>query len=275
MAVAALSREVCRLRTELARHRPPVDNPTLSAIRQVPAQTLALAGLLPDPWQAELLSSQWDRALLLASRQSGKSQVSAAIALRLAMLKSAALILLLSPSLRQSGELFRDKLLTLYNALGRPLGAIRETALELQLANNSRIVSLPGNEQTVRGFSSVDLLVIDEAAMVEDPLYFSIRPMLAIRHGRLLALTTPRGQRGWFFDAWKSSESWERIEVPATRCPRLSAEFLREERIALGPRWYAQEYCCSFEADASCLFDPAAVRAAFRSEVKPLFGSNA
>jgi len=52
-------------------------------------------------------------------------------------------------------------------------------------------VSLPGDEGTVRGFSGVSLLVIDEAARVADPLYFAVRPMLAVSQGRLVALDTP------------------------------------------------------------------------------------
>lgn len=46
-----------------------------------------------------------------------------------------------------------------------------ESALRLELQNGSRIISLPGKEQTVRGFSGVRLLAIDEAARVPDELY--------------------------------------------------------------------------------------------------------
>jgi hypothetical protein len=74
-------------------------------------------------------------------------------------------VLLLSPSQRQSGELFK-KVTNQYAALGCPVPALTETATQLQLANGSRIISLPGNEQTIRGYSGVKLLVIDEASRV-------------------------------------------------------------------------------------------------------------
>jgi hypothetical protein len=61
-----------------------------------------------------------------------------------------------SPTLRQSGELFRDKVLRLFTDLGRPL-AVRQTALTVEFANGSRIVSLPGDEQKIRGYSRVAL----------------------------------------------------------------------------------------------------------------------
>jgi hypothetical protein len=51
----------------------------------------------------------------------------------------------------------------------------QESALRLELTNGSRIVSLPGKEKTVRGFSGAKLLVIDEAPRVADSLYYSVR----------------------------------------------------------------------------------------------------
>jgi hypothetical protein len=121
-----------------------------------------------------------------------------------------------------------------------------ESALRLELENGSRIVSLPGQEQTVRGYAGVSLLVVDEAARVPDGLYYSVRPMLAVSDGRLIALSTPFGNRGWFYEAWHSSEAWKKWEIPASRCPRISEEFLEEERRVLGSWWFQQEYECKF-----------------------------
>jgi hypothetical protein len=120
--------------------------------------------MTPDPWQEQLLHSDAGQMLLLASRQSGKSLVSAVLALQTALLRPRSPVLLLSPSLRQSSELFR-KVLDLFNALGRPMRVTAESALRLELANGSRVVSLPGDEKNIRGYSGVALLVIDELPM--------------------------------------------------------------------------------------------------------------
>jgi Terminase large subunit, T4likevirus-type, N-terminal len=199
-----------------------------------------------DEWQANLLRNDPHRALLLCCRQSGKSTVAAALALQVALFYNGALVLLLSPTLRQSGELFRDKVLSLYRALERPHRAVQRTQLTLALANGSRIISLPGEEGTIRGFSGVALLVIDEAARVEDDLYRAVRPMLAVSGGRLVALSTPFGRRGWFAQEWFGEGAWERICITAQQCPRITPEFLADERRALGADWYAQEYLCQF-----------------------------
>src|SRR5262249_52757481 len=114
--------------------------------------------------------------------------------------------------------------------------------LKLELANGSRCVSLPGSEGTVRGFSRVNLLVIDEASKVEDALVYAVRPMLAVSRGRLIVMSTPHGRRGYFFDEWSGNAPWERVLVPSVECPRIGADFLDRERVEIGERWFSQEY---------------------------------
>ena len=191
--------------------------------RQPPdaVQLMTQAGMPPDPWQQQVLQSQADRILLNCCRQSGKSQITAALALATAFRERDALILVLSPSLRQSQESFR-KVSDLYRTCAAPMPPQAESALRLELRNGSRIVSLPGTESTIRGYSKVRLLIVDEASRCEDPLYFSLRPMLSISHGRLICLSTPFGRRGFFYDEWVGNAAWERVEVPATRYPRIS-----------------------------------------------------
>jgi hypothetical protein len=228
-------------------------------------------GIIPDEWQAEALRSDAPRQIYNTSRQSGKSSTAAILAVHTVLFQPASLVLLLSPTLRQSGEIFR-KCLDVYRDAGRPVAPVSETALTLTLANSSRLVSLPGQEGTVRGYSSVRLLVIDEASRVSDALYASVRPMLAVSQGRLCALSTPWGMRGWWYEAWRSSaEEWERFEVKATEIPRISAEFLAEERVALPARIFRQEYLCSFEATEDQVFSLEDVDRAITHNVKPLF----
>jgi hypothetical protein len=180
------------------------------------------------------------------------------------------LILMLAPSQRQSAELLR-KTRSLLNALGPTVGSEAESALALELANGSRIVSLPGKEATIRGYSDVALLAIDEAARVEEDLYVAVRPMLAVSGGRLVALSTPYGQRGWFYEAWQSSEPWQRIRVSAPECPRISAEFLAQERRVMSPAAFASEYECQFTDAVDAVFAHDDVMAALDPSLSPLY----
>jgi hypothetical protein len=171
--------------------------------------------------------------------------VVSALALHTALFTPGALVLLLSPSQRQSGEIFR-KVLEADNALGRPIPARHRTQLRLELANGSRVLCLPGREETIRSFGGVNLIVLDEAARTSDSLYYSVRPMLAISHGRLVALSTPFGQRGWFWQEWERGQGFHKIRITWRNCPRISEEFIAAERASMGDAWVGQEYNCEF-----------------------------
>ncbi len=233
-------------------------------------------GIVPDAWQENLLRAGDDRVLLNCCRQSGKSTMSAVIALHRALYHPDSLVLCLAPALRQSQELF-GKIAGFYRDLGRPVAPQGERKLSLELENDSRIITLPGSEKTIRGFSGAALLLVDEASRVDDGLYFAVKPMLAVSGGSLTMLSTPFGKRGVFYEEWASeardSSAWERYEVPASECPRIPASFLEEERAAL-PSWvYRQEYECSFEETEDQVFTTEMVERAVTSEVTPLFGS--
>lgn len=273
MATATIRRRLRELEADLKTLRRQEKLPLVERIRRDPAQTMVLGGLPPDPWQAKLLRGNWTRALLLCSRQSGKSQVAGALALGEALTRPRSLILLLAQNQRASGELFRDKLLPLWRALGRPLQDRPPTQLTLELNNGSRIVSLPTSEGGIRSYSGVRLLVVDEAARVPDDFYRTIRPMLAVSNGRLIAMSTPFGKRGFFYEEWTGKHKWERVKITAHQCPRISKEFLDEERQAIGDRWFRQEYECSFEDMVGAVFRQEDIDAALTAIVKPLFQS--
>src|SRR3982751_3240817 len=172
------------------------------ARRLDPSLLLDDLGFIPDPWQREVLRSTAERLLLLCCRQAGKSTATAALALPPALYEPGALVLLVSPSLRQSGELFR-KVTGFYGDLGRPVPATQDSAVSLVLANGSRVVSLPSSPATIRGFSGPRLIVADEAALITDDLFAAILPMLAVSRGRLVGLSTPMGRRGFFHQQWE------------------------------------------------------------------------
>ncbi len=227
-------------------------------------------GIAPDALQAEVLRTQTKRGILNCSRQWGKSTITAAKAMHQAYLQAQSLTLVVSPSARQSGEFLR-KAAEFARKLGiRPKGD-GDNEISLELPNRSRIVGLPGTEATIRGFSAVSLLLVDEASRVSDEMYLTIRPMLAVSHGTLWLMSTPFGKRGFFYETWAhGGPEWERFRATALECPRISPEFLEEERVAMGERWFRQEYLCEFEDSVSGVFEGEMVTGAIKEEVKPL-----
>ena len=165
-------------------------------------------------------------------------------------------------------ELFR-KIQNAYAALHSPMRLKSESALEMEFANGSRIVALPGKEDTIRGFSGVSLLIVDEAARVSDALYQAIRPMLAVSGGDILLLSTPWGKQGFFFDTWEEGAAWHRVKVTAHECSRISKEWLEQERNTIGDFWYEQEYLCEFKDNVSAVFRYEDIMAAMDNTIEP------
>src|SRR6266568_4095800 len=56
--------------------------------------------------------------------------------------------------------------------------------------------------------------------------------------GSLVIVAAPTArQSGFFYNEWHRTDevcSWQRTQVPADRCPRISSEFLAQQRISLG-----------------------------------------
>ena len=234
-----------------------------------PSSIMRAAGMEPDGWQEQVLNSDARRMLLLCSRQSGKSTTCAGLAVHQA-LYDPGLVLLIAPAQRQSSELFR-KVHEFYRALPDVPRIVQESAMRLELANGSRIIALPGTEGTIRGYSGAKTVIVDEASRVDNALFAAVRPMLATTNGRFVALTTPYGKRGWFYDAWTQGEGWERTMVTAHDCPRIDPEWLAEERRLQGDWAFRQEYLCEFVDTDEQFFASDLIEAALTHEVAPLW----
>jgi hypothetical protein len=221
-----------------------------------------------DDWQAKLIDEPPKRLLCCCGRQVGKSTMAALVALNSAIYSSPSTVILVSPSLRQSVELYRTFHAMYQRLPGRP-EAQYETLTRLELANGSRIISLPGSERTIRGIASVDLVIVDEASRTDDDLISAVRPMLAVSGGSFFAVTTPAGQRGWFYEAWIRGVGWSRIAVKSSECPRIDPAFLEQEREALGPLLYLQEYECAFHDPEGAAFLTELIDRAFTASFEP------
>ena len=223
-----------------------------------------------DRWQEEALNTG-KNSLWNCTRQAGKSTTAAAKGLHVALHIPASLVLLVSPSMRQSSELFR-KVTDHIDAMDTPPELPEDNRLSCELENGSRIVSLPGEEKTIRGYSNARLIIEDEAARVKDELNAAIRPMLAISRGQILMMSTPFGKRGHFFNAWeKGGEAWSRTKVPWWECPRISPEFIEDERREVGDYWIKQEYECEFIQTMDQIFSYDLVMEALDDSLPPLF----
>jgi hypothetical protein len=224
---------------------------------------------IADPWQRQLLPSRSPAVMLNCCRQSGKSTTAAIVALHTAIYDPG-LTLCVSPSLRQSRELFAKVMLFLKSI--EPVIPLEEdNKSSCELSNGSRIVSLPGDPDTVRGFSAPKLVITDEAGYVSDQMQAALAPMLAVSRGRTIDMSSPNGRRGYFFENWVNGEGIERIRIIGRECPRISAEFLDQQRKKLGPVIFAQEFEGEFTDAESSAFSSELIELALVDDFEPFW----
>lgn len=202
----------------------------------------------PYDYQIRFVREEGRRVVIKAARQTGKSTAAAIKALHTALLPHKT-VLIVSPSLRQSVEIFKRIKSYVVKAGITPR---RETQTELELENGSRIVSLPASEHTIRGYTA-HMLIVDEAAFVPDELFDAIIPSLAATNGTLILLSTPFGKEGFFYHAWLDP-AFSHHEFSAAECPHYSKEFLAAERERMSDLAFRQEYLAEFVDDAAAVF---------------------
>ena len=221
-------------------------------------------GFFPSADQVRVLNRVvgFRQVALNCSRQWGKSTVAAVWAVHRLVFVPGATVLVVGPSGRQSGETLR-KVVGFLGILGLKTKGDGVNRMSKVIENGSRVVALPANEATVRGFSAVSMLVVDEASRVEDEIYDALLPCLAVANGDVVLLSTPQGKRGEFYRVMTEGERWLRHTGPVTECERVSEAFLERER-RRGEGYYRQEYLCEFVESGTYLIEEIVVRKAVK-----------
>jgi hypothetical protein len=257
-------------------------------------------GFRCDSQQVDLFRRAGKRTLLNSSRQTGKTTAAAMKAVHTACWRRNITVLITAPTKQQTREFMRkvrtfaaiaggqrtgdhsgqgptrtttnNRNETAAASVARGLTSGKGDKYCIEFRNGSRIIGVAADPDSIRGFSAVALVIIDEAARVPDEVYYAILPMLAVSDGSMWLLSTPKGKRGFFHEEWASpeSEGWIKIRVTAAECPRISPEFLAAQKKRMGERRFAQEFQGVFIDLDQGVFDPDMVRKAIRSDIKPL-----
>lgn len=232
-------------------------------------------GFQTEPWQASLLRSVAPRIVVPCSRQVGKTQTTSYKALHGALNHPGRDVLIISPSQRQSIEMLL-RIKSIDRGMRAAPKLVKDNDSEVVLHNTSRVVSLPGTEGTVRGFANVKLLIIDEAARVDDDVFASVLPMVG-SDGQIMALSTPWGQRGWFYALADEAprNGWEQHRVTVYDSAQWSQARIAEVRASVGRFVFNSDYEAQFLDTDDQLFSTEDVRRAFTPDVQPLFPNGA
>ncbi len=131
-----------------------------------------------------------------------------------------------------------------------PAGEVLVTQAEF--SNGGRVLTRPASERSSRGFHGAKLLVLDEAARIPDDLFAGVIPSVSMAGGRIVAMSTPFGKRGWFYEQWdkavskKEATRFTPAYIPWDRCPRVTPRIVADYRILAGEMGVRQEYLCEY-----------------------------
>lgn len=236
-------------------------------------------GFTPDPKQLTVLESATgrnnNRIVLNCSRQWGKSLVLAARAVRLmTVIQPGAVVLVVSKTLAQTGETIR-KMDRFFHALDIPTrrSGDGKTMTRVLIPNEfqgSRVIGLAADDDKVRSYSA-HMVILDEAARVPDDVWLAIEPTLATTSGELIAASTPEGKRGMFWEVWANGgPAWLRIHATVEECPRVSRDFIENQRRIHGEKFFRKEYLCEFIETGTYLLSRDQVEKLLTDKERPL-----
>jgi len=206
-------------------------------LRDNPSEFITeIIGIEPFDYQKGFLDSESDRKLFVAGRQVGKSRTASWMALHHAVTHPGSLVLVTADALRQSSELFSQLQSEINNSglADDAWGIERSTQTEIEFSHGSRIKVVPTgrNGNKIRGFTA-DLIIIDEAAFVENKIFEEvIEPMTLVSSGTIVLCSTPYGASGYFYnkaqEAELSDSRWEKTQVSSHDNPMIEEEDIEE-----------------------------------------------
>lgn len=204
----------------------------------------AKLGVELDEWQREWINTKGNTAVR-AGRQSGKSFAESLRVALFALLNPKTQTLIIGSVERQSFELFEKVQAHIY-ALAKTQVKGRPTMHKIELRNGSTIRAEPAGRTGagLRGFTC-HKIVIDEAHYVPEEVFVALQPMLATTDGTIDLLSTPRGNKGFFYECFNDPE-YTTFHVKSEDCPRISKQFLESQKRNMTKLQYAQEYEAEF-----------------------------
>jgi len=199
-------------------------------------------GILLDPWQKTVMTTDAKRLILNNCRQSGKTEIVILKALHNFVFKKDYFTVVGSVKFDISKEMIK-RIKKYYNALDYAPPLVSENMTVLESDIGSRILAISGDEDRNRGLASVNYLVLDEAALCSEDLLSSVVPFVANVNGTIALLSTPKGMTKHFFPRiWFEDPGWLKIQISGKDVPRFAPGFLDEQRRTLGQYLYQAEY---------------------------------
>jgi hypothetical protein len=219
----------------------------------------------PETKQAEVLDTAAKYLILCCNRQWGKTTTIAIKALHHALTTPDQTIVILSRTKHQAAILI-NRATVFTRRLDIRLRRVMGFPFSIQLPNGSNIIAVAHSGDTSVG-NSANVLIVDEAALVQDAVYWTVSASVSRTHGKIWILSTPRRQAGFFYNIWHDqSPKWHRIFSDVNDCPAIDQDYLEMQKAADLIR-YRQDFLCEFIQPADRLTDMETIRRMLRYDI--------
>lgn len=219
-----------------------------------------ILGMKPFPYQAKLLEDASKRIVACMGRQTGKTTIIALKAIYFADTNRDVIVLITSPSLRQSMIMFDRIASFVFSAAYLRNRVVRATGTLIQFENGSRIIALPCSEHMLRGYTA-NMVILDEASWIPEQVITQILfPMLSTTDGYAIFLSTPWDKNHFFYRAFVNP-AYSVHRVKSNECPLVKPEFLEEMQQNMTHEAYLMEYEAEFVEALNSYFPLALIRA--------------
>lgn len=215
------------------------------------------------PYQTKVFNDENNFIICLMSRQCGKSFVIASRAVKKSITVPNNLTIIVSVNQRSADELLRKvkQWALACKTFAPQLVDYSENASSVTFTNGSRVISLPANPASLRGWSGD--VILDEFAMIEndEEIYQAVLPVITSKmNGKQKTLTicsTPTSLDTQFSKIWHdNSGQWSKHKYDIYECveqglqadPNLLREVVNDDLI------FETEYLCKFASGAGTAF---------------------
>lgn len=197
------------------------------------------------PYQKKFMLDDSHFRIVMKARQLGMSWIIALEGLLSALAHPYQTILFVS-----SGEEAAKRILQyVYSFIyGMPIKPrlLTNSLTECRFLNHSRIVSLPNNSRTVRGYRAHKVYCDEFASLMnDDEILSAIQPSIS-RGGDMTILSTPRGRANRFWDTWDDSDNlgYSPHKIPWWECPDVEyRKMIKRMQRTMLDLDFKQEYC--------------------------------
>lgn len=233
-----------------------------------------------EPVFEDFKAKLFDIQCIKAKRQVGKSILAEVCVLYMACNNNDSISAIIEPTLSQSRRVYKQILKSIGGDSSPIVKTANSTLLEIEFTNGSQIILRSAEQkENLRGLTiKSGVLVIDEAAFIQEDIFEILYPTVDANRCPILIISTPLFMSGEFYEKYiegtggrstiVKSYNWSEYDTSKY----LSEEKLEYYRNHLSPLRFRSEYEGEFIAEGSYIFGSINEIISEFSTSKPLYG---